>query len=135
MAVRVKVPLRRGYVIGASLPSTRSRGTWSRSEVTETLSDKQAAAYEALMGRPWSDEDPRREDYGAPEYPSDVRFGDPRWEEAYAEYDAAMAAWQTSPEAAQYDADWARWYARREQFNYSPRARNAKDVLAKARVS
>lgn len=106
--------------VGATLP-------WGRD-----ISERQAAAYEKLMGRPWSDPDPRREDYGAPEYPGHVHFGDPEWETAYTEYEAAFKAWETTDAAKQYDEDWKRWNARREQFQYSPRARNAKDVLAKA---
>lgn len=123
---RPKVSFGRGKLaVGASLPYVAgARGPEA----------KQAAEYERVMGRPWSDPDPRRENYGAPTYPTPVRLGDPEWEDAYAKYDAAMAAWEQTPNAARYRVDWDAWVTRRAQFRYTGRGRLDAQVLEQARA-
>lgn len=120
--------------------SRRKKIKPARGSRKRTISNTaQELDYARMMGRPWADPEPQDIAYGAPEYPSLPYFANgavnSAFDAAFAEWRKQYDAWEMTPEAEQYRADSARFYARREQFAYTGRGWNDKDVLAKAQVT
>ncbi len=147
---RWKAPKLNPGVALVSLPRPqKSSGHWWTVNAGG-LGDAQAEAYAEAMGRPWSevDPEPRREAFGCPDSPSyplqpdtarmtraeikrardEYRTASDAAHEAYTVWRPLYDAWRETPDYTAYLAACHRWQARRDQFAYTGRGRDAEQV-------